>query len=246
VAAKFASTAVFEAKRCLSCGNCFECDNCLAACPEQAIAWNFQVDLDRCRDHRACVAACGAIGAIDFDRKDTTRTGRFDAVLDLSTERWFSQHQPPQGYFAPGADPLEPMVTYGTNPGMGIPITSRVPSPADQADPGQRRAPERALEDHEGIERRGLADLHARPGLHAMFLQVLHQLQVHLSLFGDALDDDLVARLRLVEGKLIRREGAQARNRVAMGTRRGVAERRQQARFDLGRQRMLDAVRLFV
>jgi len=44
------------------------------------------------------------------------------------------------------ADELEPMVTYGTNPGMGIPITSRVPSPAEQADPGQRRALERALE----------------------------------------------------------------------------------------------------
>ena len=44
------------------------------------------------------------------------------------------------------ADALEPMVTYGTNPGMGIPITSHVPSPADQADPGQRRALERALE----------------------------------------------------------------------------------------------------
>ncbi|MFL5678968.1 MAG: 3-isopropylmalate dehydratase large subunit [Chloroflexota bacterium] len=44
------------------------------------------------------------------------------------------------------ASALEPMVTYGTNPGMGIPITSRVPSPEDQADPGQRRALERALE----------------------------------------------------------------------------------------------------
>jgi 3-isopropylmalate/(R)-2-methylmalate dehydratase large subunit len=44
------------------------------------------------------------------------------------------------------ADTLEPMVTYGTNPGMGIPITSRVPSPSDQADPSQRRALERALE----------------------------------------------------------------------------------------------------
>jgi 3-isopropylmalate/(R)-2-methylmalate dehydratase large subunit len=44
------------------------------------------------------------------------------------------------------ASSLEPMVTYGTNPGMGIPITSRVPSPVDQADPGQRRALERALE----------------------------------------------------------------------------------------------------
>ena len=44
------------------------------------------------------------------------------------------------------ASTLEPMVTYGTNPGMGIPITGRIPSPADQADPGQRRALERALE----------------------------------------------------------------------------------------------------
>jgi 3-isopropylmalate/(R)-2-methylmalate dehydratase large subunit len=44
------------------------------------------------------------------------------------------------------ADALEPMVTYGTNPGMGIPITSRVPSPDEQDDPGQRRALERALE----------------------------------------------------------------------------------------------------
>ncbi|MEK6721215.1 MAG: 3-isopropylmalate dehydratase large subunit [Chloroflexota bacterium] len=41
---------------------------------------------------------------------------------------------------------LEPMITYGTNPGMGIPITSRVPAPADLADPAQRRALERALE----------------------------------------------------------------------------------------------------
>jgi 3-isopropylmalate/(R)-2-methylmalate dehydratase large subunit len=38
------------------------------------------------------------------------------------------------------------MVTYGTNPGMGIPITSRVPAPDAQADPAARRALERALE----------------------------------------------------------------------------------------------------
>jgi len=44
------------------------------------------------------------------------------------------------------ADALEPMVTYGTNPGMGIPITSRVPSPDELSDPGQRRALERALD----------------------------------------------------------------------------------------------------
>ena len=44
------------------------------------------------------------------------------------------------------ADGLEPMVTYGTNPGMGMPITGAVPSPDEQADGTQRRALERALE----------------------------------------------------------------------------------------------------
>jgi 3-isopropylmalate/(R)-2-methylmalate dehydratase large subunit len=44
------------------------------------------------------------------------------------------------------ATALEPMVTYGTNPGMGIPITSMVPSPDAQPDASARRALERALE----------------------------------------------------------------------------------------------------
>jgi 3-isopropylmalate/(R)-2-methylmalate dehydratase large subunit len=43
------------------------------------------------------------------------------------------------------ADELQPMVTYGTNPGMGIPITDRVPDPAQAADPAQKRALEKAL-----------------------------------------------------------------------------------------------------
>jgi len=43
------------------------------------------------------------------------------------------------------ASALEPMVTYGTNPGMGIPITSRVPDPDAASDPAARRALEHAL-----------------------------------------------------------------------------------------------------
>ena len=43
------------------------------------------------------------------------------------------------------ADVLEPMITYGTNPGMGMPITGRVPDPAAAKDPAQRRALEKAL-----------------------------------------------------------------------------------------------------
>jgi ferredoxin len=85
---------------------CTRCNACVTACPEHAIGPAFQVDQDRCREHRDCVVACGAVGAIDFDRRDTVRTGRFDAVLDLSPARWFRQHQPPQGYFAPGHDPV--------------------------------------------------------------------------------------------------------------------------------------------
>ena len=41
-------------------------------------------------------------------------------------------------------DRLEPMVTYGTNPGMGIGIGGRIPSPAD-VEPGNRDELERAL-----------------------------------------------------------------------------------------------------
>ena len=43
------------------------------------------------------------------------------------------------------AGDLEPMVTYGTNPGMGIPITGRVPSPDELPDPAHQRALEKAL-----------------------------------------------------------------------------------------------------
>jgi 3-isopropylmalate/(R)-2-methylmalate dehydratase large subunit len=43
------------------------------------------------------------------------------------------------------ASALEPMITYGTNPGMGLPITSRIPDPAHLADAQERAALEKAL-----------------------------------------------------------------------------------------------------
>ena len=43
------------------------------------------------------------------------------------------------------ADALEPMITYGTNPGMGIGITAPVPDPAAVGDPSQRAALQKAL-----------------------------------------------------------------------------------------------------
>jgi 3-isopropylmalate/(R)-2-methylmalate dehydratase large subunit len=44
------------------------------------------------------------------------------------------------------ASTLEPMVSWGTNPGMVLPVTGRVPDPASFPDVGERRAAESALE----------------------------------------------------------------------------------------------------
>ena len=90
---------------------CTRCNACVTACPENAIDASLQVDLDRCKSHRDCVRACGVVGAIDFDRRDTARGERFDAVLDLTGAHPFTQHQPPQGYFAPGSDPRAALKT---------------------------------------------------------------------------------------------------------------------------------------
>lgn len=86
---------------------CTRCNACLHACPEGAIDFGYQVDLAKCKAHRACVAACGEIAAIDFSRLEQQRKERFDLVLDLSREPLLRTHELPQGYFAPGDDPLE-------------------------------------------------------------------------------------------------------------------------------------------
>jgi ferredoxin len=85
---------------------CTRCGACLRACPEGAIGFDYQVDTDKCRAHRACVAACGAIGAVDFGRIERARSEAFDLVLDLCAEPLIRLPHPPQGYLAPGRDPL--------------------------------------------------------------------------------------------------------------------------------------------
>lgn len=83
---------------------CTHCNACVRVCPEHAIDDSFQVDLTKCRSHRACVSACGSIGAIDFERASRSRRERFDLVLDLSAEPLIRLPHPPQGYQAPGRD----------------------------------------------------------------------------------------------------------------------------------------------
>lgn len=86
---------------------CTRCNACIRACPEHAIDHSYQIDLDKCRAHRQCVKACGEVRAIDFERAEKARSDQFDLVFDLSPEPLIRLHQPPQGYFAPGRDPLD-------------------------------------------------------------------------------------------------------------------------------------------
>lgn len=68
-----AATALFEARRCLSCGNCFACDNCYGVCPDNAVikldpggAYAYAIDLDYCKGCALCVQECPA-GAIAME-----------------------------------------------------------------------------------------------------------------------------------------------------------------------------------
>lgn len=64
------NSALFEARRCLSCGNCFECDNCYGVCPDNAViklgaGKRFQFNYDYCKGCGMCAAECPC-GAIEM------------------------------------------------------------------------------------------------------------------------------------------------------------------------------------
>jgi len=63
------STALFEARRCMSCGNCFGCDNCYGSCPDNAVIkldeGHYEIDYDYCKGCGVCVAECPC-GAIEM------------------------------------------------------------------------------------------------------------------------------------------------------------------------------------
>ena len=83
--------AVFEARRCLACGNCIECDGCLGACPEDAViklgeGLRYRFDYDRCTGCRACFEQC-PVHSIEMVPEDAPDPGHaFVAPLDATAE----------------------------------------------------------------------------------------------------------------------------------------------------------------
>jgi Pyruvate/2-oxoacid:ferredoxin oxidoreductase delta subunit len=63
--------ALYEARRCMSCGNCFECDNCYGVCPDNAVlkigraGEPYLIDLDYCKGCGICASECPS-GAIQM------------------------------------------------------------------------------------------------------------------------------------------------------------------------------------
>ncbi len=69
------TNALFEARRCLSCGNCFECDNCYGVCPDNAVIKlgpgnRFKFNYDYCKGCGLCATECPC-GAIKMVPEET-------------------------------------------------------------------------------------------------------------------------------------------------------------------------------
>jgi NADPH-dependent glutamate synthase beta subunit-like oxidoreductase len=66
--------ALFEARRCMSCGNCFECDNCYGVCPDNSVrklgpGKGFEFKYDYCKGCSLCATECPC-GAIKMVAED--------------------------------------------------------------------------------------------------------------------------------------------------------------------------------
>ena len=72
------------------------------------------------------------------------------ADWDAAVERWKQLPTDPGAVYDKtvtiDADALEPMITFGTNPGMGMPISGHIPDPASYSDPLERDSLTKALQ----------------------------------------------------------------------------------------------------
>ena len=64
--------ALFEARRCMSCGNCLQCDNCYGVCPDNAVIKTgddnvpYIFNYDYCKGCGVCASECPC-GAIKME-----------------------------------------------------------------------------------------------------------------------------------------------------------------------------------
>ncbi len=72
------------------------------------------------------------------------------ALWDRAVTAWRELHSDPDAVFDQvvtlDAATIEPQVTWGTSPEMVVPVSARVPDPAQEKDPTKRKGMERALE----------------------------------------------------------------------------------------------------
>ncbi len=77
------------------------------------------------------------------------------AAFDQAVEEWRKLPSDPGAEYDKSilidASALEPMITYGTNPGLGMGISAAIPSPDDAGSDSERRTLSRALE-YMGLE----------------------------------------------------------------------------------------------
>ncbi len=66
--------ALFEARRCMSCGNCLQCDNCYGVCPDNAVIKTgddnvpYIFNYDYCKGCGICSSECPC-GAINMEKE---------------------------------------------------------------------------------------------------------------------------------------------------------------------------------
>jgi 3-isopropylmalate/(R)-2-methylmalate dehydratase large subunit len=79
------------------------------------------------------------------DRPHAPHGGDWDTALETWRELRTEDDAAFDAEVTLNADEIEPFVTWGTNPGQGLPLSGSVPDPSSFADEGARNAAERAL-----------------------------------------------------------------------------------------------------